>query len=134
VSSSLLLSIREDISVEIGAEGEIVFQSLNARVAFKHVSAAIRAAVQQLLIPGAREDRLTDTFVQVAGAGELPRLYFYLQRLTQLCALCRSAQADEMRLATVTPISGSFVFHERKVLAGIRYVISKFAYMRGPNP
>jgi SagB-type dehydrogenase family enzyme len=130
VSSSLLLSIREDISVEIGAEGEIVFQSLNARVAFKHVSAAIRAAVQQLLIPGAREDRLTDTFVQVAGAGELPRLYFYLQRLTQLCALCRSAQADEMRLATVTPISGSFVFHERKVLAGIRYVISKFAYMR----
>jgi SagB-type dehydrogenase family enzyme len=125
-----LLSIREDVSVHFGTEGQILFQSSGAQVTFRDVSPAICTAVRQLLSSGASEHCLTSTFVEAAGAGELPRLYFYLQRLTQLCALCRSARVGEVRLATMTPISRSFTFHECKLSREVRYVISRFAYMR----
>jgi SagB-type dehydrogenase family enzyme len=67
--------------------------------------------------------------MQAGGADQLPRMYYYLQRLTQIGVLLRSARHGETVLATLTPTSRWFAFDERRIDPECRYVLSRFAYM-----
>jgi SagB-type dehydrogenase family enzyme len=85
--------------------------------------------MEQLAHAGVREDEMTDALIQAEGAEQLPRLYYYLQRLTQLGILLRSARHGETALATLTPTSRWFAFDERRIVPECRYVLSRFAYI-----
>ena len=129
MSTSLVLSVREGVTLAPQTDGELVWQDAQARITFKHVSPVVRAAMEQLTGAGVREDRLIDMVAKGGGADDLSRLYYYLQRLAQRGILLRSAQLDGKRLATLTPISGSFVFDARQVSPACNYVISRFSYI-----
>jgi SagB-type dehydrogenase family enzyme len=76
---------------------------------------------------------MTDAVMQAGGADQLPRMYYYLQRLTQLGVLLRSARYGETVLATLTPTSRWFAFDERRIDPECRHVLSRFAYMHRLN-
>jgi oxazoline/thiazoline dehydrogenase len=127
--SSLVLSLRPGVSVTSRAD-ELEFQGEVARISFKRVAPAVCKAMEQFAHSGVREDEMTDAVIQAGGADQLPRMYYYLQRLTQIGVLLRSARYGETMLATLTPTSRWFAFDERQIEPECRYVLSRFAYMR----
>src|SRR5262249_17410805 len=90
---------------------------------------AILEALRRLDPPGLDQDRVCQ-LMQGNGDGALARLYYYLERLTQRGLLCHTARADGTRLATLVAGSSSFASGPAKVVAGRRYVLSRFAYLR----
>jgi hypothetical protein len=83
------LSLREGVSLERGAEGEIVLQGPGARVTFKHIAPGLRAAIELLSGTGASEEVLAAAVLSADGPAGLPRLYYYLQRLAKGALLSR---------------------------------------------
>src|SRR6476620_4871312 len=126
--SSLVLSLRPGVSVTSRAD-ELEFQGETGRISFKRVVPAVCNAMEQLANGGACEDAMTDAVMHAGGSDQLPRMYYYRQRLAQLGILQRSARHGETVLATLTPTSRWFTFDERRIEAEYRYVLSRFAYM-----
>src|SRR5262249_32772042 len=91
---------------------------------------ALRDALGRLDPPGEDEDRLAEV-VRDAGNGCLARWYYCLERLSRRGLLCQSAHANGTRLATLTAVSPSFVATPAQAVPGRRYVLSRFAYLRG---
>ena len=129
MSASLLLSWREGVTASADGEGTLVVQGPGARVSLRQVPVAILEALRRLDPPGLDQDRLCE-LIQGNGDGALARWYYYLERLTRRGLLCHAAQAGGTRLATLVAVSPSFVSGPARVVAGRRYVLSRFAYLR----
>jgi SagB-type dehydrogenase family enzyme len=126
--SSLVFSLRKGISVASRAD-ELEFKDELARLSIKRVHPAVCGAMERLAVGGVREDELTDALIQAGGASELPHMYYYLQRLSQLGILLRSAQHGENVLVTLASTSRWFVFEGHRIVPECSYVLSRFAYM-----
>jgi SagB-type dehydrogenase family enzyme len=133
LSSSLFLSLREGVSLASGADGDLVLQGPDAKVPFKHVPPGLRAALEILTNAGARGDRLIETVLRVDGPSGLPRLYYYLHRLTQHGIVLQSAELDGKRLATLTSISRLCALADCAGARDRRYALSRFSYMHRQN-
>ena len=129
MSASLLLSWRKGVTASADGEGTFVVQGPGARVSLQRVPAAILAALRRLDPPGLDQDSLCK-LIQGNGDGALARWYYYLERLTQRGLLCYIAQVGGARLATLAAVSSSFASEPTQVIAGRRYVLSRFAYLR----
>jgi SagB-type dehydrogenase family enzyme len=126
----LFLSLRPDVSLAPGEDGELLFQSADARIAVKRLAPGASAALQRLANPGEYEDQLAELALEADGPEELPRLYHSLHQLTRRGLLLRSACQSGERLATLVPISPSFVFRAARLTPDCRYLLSRFAYLR----
>jgi oxazoline/thiazoline dehydrogenase len=128
LSASLLLSWREGVTTSADGEGTLVVQGPGARVSWRQVPVAILEALRRLGPPGLDPDRLCE-LIQGNG-GALAHWYYYLERLTRRGLLCYAAQAGKTRLATLAAVSPLFTSRPTHVVAGRRYVLSRFAYLR----
>lgn len=129
MSASLLLSWREGVKASADGEGTLVVQGSGVRVSLREVPVSILYALRRLDPPGLDQDRLCD-LIPGNGDGTLARWYYYLERFTRSGLLCHTAQADGVCLATLVSVSSSFVSEPGQVVAGRRYVLSRFAYLR----
>jgi SagB-type dehydrogenase family enzyme len=129
VTASLRLSWREGVTASADGEGTLVVQGPGARVSLRQVPAAVLEALRRLGPPGLDEDRLCEV-LQGDGDGALARWYYYQERLTRRGLLSCTAHAGGARLATLVAVSPSFVSELGRVVAGRRYLLSRFAYLR----
>jgi SagB-type dehydrogenase family enzyme len=129
LSASLLLSWREGVTASADGEGTFVVQGPGARVSLQRVPGAILEALRRLDPPGLDQDGVFE-LIQGNGDGTLARWYYYLERLTQRGFLCYIAQVGGTRLATLAAVSSAFASGPIQVVAGRRYVLSRFAYLR----
>ncbi len=129
MSTSLLLSWREGVTASADGEGTFVVQGPGARVSLGQVPVAIREALRRLDAPGLDQDRLSE-LIQGNGDGLLARCYFYLERLTRRGLLRHSVQAGGICLATLVAVSSSIASGSTRLVAGRRYVLSRFGYLR----
>jgi SagB-type dehydrogenase family enzyme len=130
LSAALVLSWREGVTASADGDGAVVVQGLGARVTLRQVPSAVLDLLRRLDPPGGDEDRLTE-FVHGAGNGALARWYYYLECLTRRGLLCHWVHANGTRLATLVAVSSSFVPRPVEVVPSGRYVLSRFAYLRG---
>ena len=127
--ASLRLLWREGVSASADGEGTLVVQGPTVRVSLRRLPGAILDAAGRFASPGEDQDRLRD-LVGDDGNGALARWYYCLERLTQHGLLCHVACAGETRLATLVAVSPYFVSRPGQVVAGRRYVLPRFAYLR----
>jgi SagB-type dehydrogenase family enzyme len=129
LTASLLLSWREGVTASADGEGTFVVQGPDARVSLRGVPVAILEALRRLEAPGLDQDRACQ-LIQGNGDGALARWYYYLERLTRSGLLCHTVRAGGTQLATLVAVSSSFAPGSARVVAGRRYVLSRFAYLR----
>ena len=96
----------------------------------RQLTPAVRSALERLAHPGEAEGLLMESIRKAEGGGALARWYYHLQHLARRGWLCISVWASQERLATLTPISSSFVFPSPPRVSDRPYVLSRFAYMR----
>lgn len=129
MSASVVLSWREGVSAAEAGDGALVVRGPGGGVALRQVAPAVREALRRVEPPGAEEDRLAELAAD-GGPGALARWYYYREHLTRRGLLCHAAQADGRRLATLVAVAPAFVSRPDAVVAGRRYVLSRFAYLR----
>jgi SagB-type dehydrogenase family enzyme len=117
------------VTASADGEGTLVVQGPGARVSLRQVPVAILEALRRLEPPGLDQDRVCQ-LIQGNGDGALARWYYYLERLTQRGLLCHTARAGGTCLATLVAVSSSFASGPTQVVAGRRYVLSRFSYLR----
>jgi SagB-type dehydrogenase family enzyme len=117
------------VTASAEGEGTLVVQGPGARVSLRQVPAPILEALRRLDPPGLDQDRVCE-LIPGNGDGVLARWYYYLERLTRRGLLRYTAQAGGTCLATLVAVSSSFVSGPTQVVAGRRYVLSRFAYLR----
>jgi SagB-type dehydrogenase family enzyme len=110
-------------------EGTLVVQGPAVRVSLRQLPGAILGAAGRFAPPGEDQHRLCE-LIQGDGSGALARWYYCLERLTQHGLLCHVACAGGARLATLVAVSPYFVSRPGQVVAGRRYVLPRFAYLR----
>jgi SagB-type dehydrogenase family enzyme len=98
----------------------------------RRVAPALFAALRRLDPPGEDEERLAES-IRGIGNGALARWHYYLERLGRRGLLCHSARANGTRLATLVALSASFTAPPTRAASGRRYVLSRFAYLRGDD-
>jgi SagB-type dehydrogenase family enzyme len=129
----LRLVWREGVSASAEGEGEgegtLVVQGPAVRVCLRQLPGAIREATARFNPPGEDQDRLSE-LIGSDGNGTLAHWYHCLERLTRLGLLCHVACASGTRLATLVAVSPYFVSRPGHVVAGRRYVLPRFAYLR----
>ncbi len=128
--SALVLSWREGVSAAADGEGSLVVRGPAGRVSLRRVAPALFAALRRLEPPGEDEERLAES-VRGSGNGSLARWHYYLERLSRRGLLCHAARANGSRLATLVPVSAAFTAPPARAVPGRRYVLSRFAYLRG---
>jgi SagB-type dehydrogenase family enzyme len=129
VSDALVLSWREGVTVSAAGQGALVVQGPGSRMSLRRVAPVLLDALRRFDPPGEREDHLVE-MVRSDGNGSLARWYYYLECLNRRGLLCHCAQANGTRLATLVPVSPSFVARPTQHIPGRRYVLSRFAYLR----
>jgi hypothetical protein len=117
------------VSAAAAGEGALVVQGPGGRVSLRSVAPVILDALGRLDPPGEDEDRLAD-LVRSGGNGPLARWYYYLECLGRRGLLCHSAHDNGRRLATLMAVSAAFVARPARAVAGRRYILSRFAYLR----
>jgi SagB-type dehydrogenase family enzyme len=130
LSAALVLSWREGVTAAADREGALVVQGPGGRTSLRRVAPVLLDALCRFDPPGEDEDRLAE-LVRGGGNGSLARWYYYLECLSRRGLLCHCAHANGTRLATLTAVSSSFVARPAQVVLGLRYVLSRFAYLRG---
>jgi SagB-type dehydrogenase family enzyme len=130
LSASLVLGLRDGVSLTLGAKDEFVLEGAGVRFVFGQLGDGARAALHRLATAGEEEGRLADLVEQEDGPHGLMRLYYFLHRLAQRGLLVRSVKLEGQRLATLIPTSPSFVYTNQEVTADRMYVLSRFAYTR----
>lgn len=128
VSASLILSWREGVKAVPDGDSALVVEGQGTRVLLRRVAPALRAALLQIKPPGESEDRLAN-LVQAEGNGSLSHWHYYLTRLSRRGLLCQSARVNGTPLATLVPVSDSFLATPRAIAPGCKYVLSRFAYL-----
>jgi SagB-type dehydrogenase family enzyme len=117
------------VSASADGDGTLVVQGPAVRVSLRHLPGAILDAAGRFDPPGEDQDRLCE-LIGGDGNGALARWYYCLERLTRHGLLCHVACAGGTRLATLMAVSPHFVSRPDRVVAGRRYVLPQFAYLR----
>ena len=130
MAPSWFLSLREDVTVSPTAERDLVLSGPDARLTWRELAPAVRAALLRLTPPGDAEARLSESIRSSEPPGALARWYFHLQHLARRGWLLLSVHTDEERLATLVPISPQFVYAPGRCLPDGPCVLSRFAYLR----
>ena len=126
MSTTVVLSWREGVTMAAAGDGALVVQGPRGRVSLRQVAPVLLDALRRFDPPGEDEDRLAE-LVRGGGDGSLTRWYYYLERLSRRGLLCHCAHANGTRLATLVATSSSFVSRPARVVHGRRYVLSRFA-------
>jgi SagB-type dehydrogenase family enzyme len=136
----LLLSFKKSINIIEDLNTRVIIESPHIRgnippksLNINQPSPGLLAAIQTLATDGATQEELSDLVLQIDGVSQLPKLYYYLQKLTEFGTLCYSLVFDGFPLATLVPLSADrkLQFHEAAV--NKKYVLSRFAYCRKEN-
>jgi oxazoline/thiazoline dehydrogenase len=130
VAASWVASLAEGAAVEDGAAGELVFSTLYSRLVLRRLGPALAGALRRLAAPGEAEARLAESVLATEGPAALARWYYSLQTLARRGFLRLSVCSDKQRLATLVPISPSFVFTAGAAPPDRPYRLSRFAYLR----
>lgn len=130
MAGSWLLSLREDIAVSNEAERGLVFSCAAARVTLRGLTPAVHRALERLAHPGEPQELLTESIHTAEGHEALARWYYHLHYLARRGWLLISVEERRQRLATLVPISSSFVFPSARSLSDRPHVLSRFAYLR----
>jgi SagB-type dehydrogenase family enzyme len=128
MTASWFLSLPEQVAVSSGLGGEIVLTGRSTRIALRHLSPAVRAAVSRLAHPGATDDSLAESVLAAEGPLALARWSYYLQHLAQRGLLLVSVRAGDEPLATLVPLAPSFVLPP-KTIPNSPCLLSRFAYL-----
>lgn len=94
------------------------------------VSPGFLAALKLLTTDGATEEYLSDLVLQTDGLNELPKLYAYLEKFTNLGLICHTILAEKSPLATLVPLAQYQKFAIKEAIEEKKYVLSRFAYCR----
>jgi SagB-type dehydrogenase family enzyme len=129
----LWLSWREGVSASAGGEDTLVVQSPGVRVSLRPVARSIRDALLRLG-PRGEDQGLLSEIIRGDGDGAAASWFYYLEHLTQRGLLRHAVHAGESCLATLVAVSSYFVSRPNRVVAGRRYVLSRFAYLRREGP
>jgi SagB-type dehydrogenase family enzyme len=129
LSASLLLSWSEGVSVEIDPCGTVRVQGPQGRIAFRQLPLPLCNALERLMPPGAEEEWLTESMRDTEGTA-LAGWYYTLKKLTRCGFICRSVHAESQCLATLLPISPSFVLNSPPLCGKDPFFLSRFAYLR----
>jgi SagB-type dehydrogenase family enzyme len=84
----------------------------------------VPAMLADALVRGATEDQLCET------ASDLPRLFYLLEELRRANLLDYELRRDGETMARIVPLDGVFQFQPVEMCHGVRYVLSRFAYLR----
>jgi oxazoline/thiazoline dehydrogenase len=129
-SSDVRIGFRPGVSAVPRADDRVEVQGPLGGVALAGMTPGVREAIRMLDEPGSDEWTLENAVRRVDGDGALPVLHFCLQRLDAVGALSRTLVVDERPLATVEPVAASPGFLEHAPSPDVRYVLSRFAYLR----
>jgi SagB-type dehydrogenase family enzyme len=129
VAYTLYLCLAEGTDVHTTTDGGVAIQGEESRLVFQHLPTGLRAALQRLGGAGADEDTLAGLVSASDGSAGLMRWYYYLQRLDGRGLLRRAVRLGDCPLATLLPCSPRFQFPAWQVMPGVRYVLSRFAYL-----
>jgi SagB-type dehydrogenase family enzyme len=129
LTASLLLSWREGVSSEMGADGAVRVQGPRGRMVLRQLAPAILRALDLLAAGRGEEERLAEQVLDSGGAGALAGWYYLLQQLARRGLVCRAVQAGDRRLATLVPIASSFPFAPAPAAGDGPFLLSRFAYL-----
>jgi oxazoline/thiazoline dehydrogenase len=129
LSASLRLMWCEGVSASADGAGALIVEGRGVRLSLPQIPNAILDALCRLDAPGEDQDSLCE-LVRGDGDGALARWYYYLERLTRGGLVCHVVLAGGTRMATLVAVSRHFVSGLSQVVAGRRYVLSRFAYLR----
>ena len=136
----LVLSFKNNISIIEDLNNTIIIQSPHIRgnippqsLTINQPSPGVLAAIQTLATDGAMEEDLSNLVLQRDGVSQLPKFYYYLQKLIQLGALCYSIVVEGLPLAKLVPLSLDGKLQFKEAAADKKYVLSRFAYCRKEN-
>jgi SagB-type dehydrogenase family enzyme len=133
VTDFLFLSLRQNSHVprlSLLDDGGLVLRRGDWSSSVQHPTPAIRDALLTLATTGDYEHRLTEGILRSEGIEALATFYYYLQFFSRLRLLERSVLSGDDRLATLVPVSAYFEYPARGLESEVRYVLSRFAYMR----
>jgi SagB-type dehydrogenase family enzyme len=130
LSAALVLSWREGVATAESGDGSFVVHGPAGRVALRRIAPPLLAALRRLDPPGEDEERLAESLLETNNAF-LARWHYCLERLNRRGLLCHSARENGTPLATLTAVSNAFVPRPARAVSGRRYVLSRFAYLRG---
>jgi len=133
MSSAVLLSFTEDISVDAPASELRVIQTIARRFTLKGVTPGLAHAIGVLSSQGATEDDLARQVAEIDGDSSVALLYYYLAIFTERKMIRFGITCQGQPLATLSPISSYFQFNPRPVDPQTRYVLSRFAYLHREN-
>ena len=136
----LLLSFKKSINIIEDLNTRVIIQSPHIRgnippksLNINQPSPGLLAAIQLLATDGATQEELSDLVLQIDGVSQLPKLYYYLQKLTEFGTLCYSLVFDGCPLATLVPLSADRKLQFQEAAVNKKYVLSRFAYCRKEN-
>jgi oxazoline/thiazoline dehydrogenase len=127
---SWVLSLREGVVITTEADGGLILSRGESRFRLRHLTLAIRNALERLADPGEAERDLMEAIRASEGQGALARWYFVLQQLARRGWLLISACTEQKPLATLVPISPWFIFTSSRRIPDRPHVLSRFAFMR----
>jgi SagB-type dehydrogenase family enzyme len=126
VDARWFLSLPETTTVTTGTEGELHLSSPAARMKLRQLTPGICAALKRLAFPGEQAGLLAPS-----GHGSvLANWYWHLQNLARQGWLLMSVRENQAPLATLQPISASFLLLTSRANFAGRWILSRFAYLR----
>ncbi len=128
--ASLFLSLREDVSLVAGDNGDVVLQCDDGRVVVRH---AAKEAWSALAASGGYEHELAECALENGGVESLARFYSQMQHLARRGLVLRSVCVDGKILASLVPTSPAFRFSARPAAPDRPHVLSRFAYTRAED-
>ncbi|RKZ83485.1 MAG: dehydrogenase [Candidatus Parabeggiatoa sp. nov. 1] len=127
-TQSLVLSFKDDISLT-EQEGQLFLQSSSRpTMPLENTSKGLQAVLRQLS-SGATEEQLMELVVQHDEEIGLPRFFYFLQKLIQAGLICHTVVWNQVRLATIVPVSRQYQFRLNEPVADQPYLLSRFAYL-----
>ena len=135
-----VLSFNKSISLIEDLNTKVIIQSPHIRgnippksLTINQPSPGLLAAIQALATDGATQEELSDLVLQIDGVSQLPKFYYYLQKLIQLDALSYSLVFEGLPLAKLVPLSVDGKLQFKEAAVNKKYVLSRFAYCRKEN-
>ncbi len=146
----MTIAWHDRVSFSSGDEGAVV-AGPGARLSMRSVAPEILAAFERLAPPGEAEETLADSILTKGNADSLARWYFHVDQFRRRGLVRRTLLADGRRLATLLPLShaipspavGNSQTSPRRTrttsqtrnqtqtpLVDVRYLLSRFAYLR----
>lgn len=125
-----VLSFKESISLLGEPGGEYFLDSPFTKMSLSRVQKGFLAALHLLSSGGATVEELIDVVIQHDGELGMPTFFYYLQHFTKRGLICHTVTCNEIKLATIVPISPNYQFRLGELVVNEQYMLSRFAYLR----